>query len=261
MEDRTFESTLDSSIHLIETRPSEPERVEPGVLSIGGTLPGSVGNVGELTRGRRRDLESGLVQGDTLKIVYWGPGRSGKTTNVKWLYNSLRPDLRGRFVELDTPGERTLYFDCLPLDLNADGEEPLSMRLYTVPGQPRHRLTRKLVLDGVDGLVFVWDSRARRLNANLASLLEMRETLTELGISWSHIPRVIQYNKLDLPDRIPPEELDHVLDRMGERVPRVSSVAVKGTGVLATLGHVTRAAVKRHLARVGLARMGAQPGF
>ena len=125
----------------------------------------------------------------------------------------------------------------------------MRLRVYTVPGQPRFRLTRKLVLDGVDGIVFVWDSRARRLNANLASLIEMRETLAELGVNYSEIPRVVQYNKCDLPDRIPPEQLDHVLARMGERVPRLLSVATQGTGVLDTLGAIAGAVVKRQAAQ------------
>ena len=106
------------------------------------------------------------------------------------------------------------------------------------------------MLEEVDGIVFVWDARARRLTANLASLIEMRETLAEMGVSWADVPRVVQYNKLDLPDRIPPEELDHVLERMGERVPRFASVATKGTGVLETLGAITSAAVRRHQARL-----------
>jgi mutual gliding-motility protein MglA len=208
---------------------------------------------GELTRGRRRDLESGataLTTPDTLKIVYWGPGRSGKTTNLQWLHRRLRPEMRGRLISLDGPGERTLYFDCLPLDMARTGESPVQLRLYTVPGQPRFRLTRKLVLDGVDGIVFVWDARSRRLNANLANLIEMREAMAELGASWSQVPRVVQFNKLDLPDRIPPEELNHILDRMGERVPRVQAVATEGTGVLDTLGVIATAVLKRHRARV-----------
>jgi mutual gliding-motility protein MglA len=206
---------------------------------------------GELSRGRRRDLEAGTTSLDTLKIVYWGPGRSGKTTNLRWLHSRLRPELRGRFIDLDTPEDRTLYFDLLPLNLSPAGAPPVQLRLYTVPGQPRHRLTRKLVLEDVDGIVFVWDARARRLTANLTSLIEMRETLAEMGISWADVPRVIQYNKLDHAERIPPEQLDHVLERMGERVPRFHSVATQGTGVLETLGGISTAVVRRHLRRRG----------
>jgi mutual gliding-motility protein MglA len=200
---------------------------------------------GELSRGRRRDLEQGTTALDTLKIVYWGPGRSGKTTNLKWLHGRLRPELRGRFIDLDTPGERTLYFDLLPMSLSSVGGPPVKLRLYTVPGQPRFRLTRKLVLEDVDGIVFVWDARARRLTANLTSLIEMRETLAEMGLSWGDVPRVIQYNKLDLADHIPPDQLDHVLERMGERVPRFTSIATQGKGVLETLSAITTKAVRQ----------------
>jgi len=216
----------------------------------GAVIPGSIVQAGALTRGRRRDLEAGTTALNTLKIVYWGPGRSGKTTNVRCLHSRLNPELRGRLVDLDTPGDRTLYFDCLPLDLAPAGGAAMQLRLYTVPGQPRHRLTRKLVLDDADGIVFVWDARARRLNANLASLIEMRETLAELGLLWSEIPLVLQYNKLDLPDHIPPEELDHVLDRMGERGPRLHAVATQGKGVLETLATITKTAVGRYRERL-----------
>jgi signal recognition particle receptor subunit beta len=209
---------------------------------------------GELQRGYRRHLDAVVVPRGTVKIVYWGPGRSGKTTNVKWLHRRLRPELRGQVLELDTPGERTLYFDSLPLELDCAGGAPVRLRLFTVPGQPRHRVTRQLVLQEVDGIVFVWDSRSRRLNANLASLLELRESLAEAGLVWGQIPRVIQYNKQDLDERLSPEELDHVLDRMGEHVPRLASVAVRGAGVLETLGAVARGAVKRHLAYTGTLR-------
>ena len=209
---------------------------------------------GELQRGYRRHLDRVVVPHGTVKIVYWGPGRSGKTTNVKWLHGRLRPELRGQSLDLETPGERTLYFDCLPLELNPSGESPIRLRIFTVPGQPRHRVTRQLVLQDADGIVFVWDSRSRRLNANLASLMELREALAEAGLNWTQIPRVIQYNKQDLADRLSAEELDHVLDRMGEHGPRVASTAMHGLGVLETLTAVTRSAVKRHLAHAGTLR-------
>lgn len=225
-----------------EEEPSPPPSEAPIQLP-GGAIPGPAIQAGTLTRGRIADLRAGTTFQHTLKLVYWGPGRSGKTTNVKWLHGRLRPELRGRLVTLDGPGERTLYFDCLPLDLDPDSGPPIQLRLYTVPGQPRFRLTRRLVLQGVDGIVFVWDARSRRLKANLESLIEARETVAELGLSWERIPRVFQYNKLDLPDRIPPDELDHVLDRMGECGSRISAVARNGTGVLESLGLIARAAL------------------
>lgn len=182
-----------------------------------------------------------------LKLVYWGCGLSGKTTNLKWLHARLRPELRGRLITLDTPGERTIYFDCLPLDLEARGRA-VSLRLYTVPGQPRFRLTRRLVLLGVDALVLVWDARARRMRENLRSLLEARESFEELGRSWEDLPRVIQINKQDLDPRTPREEIDRLLDGVQERGPRVEAVAIEGRGVLETLSAAARIALARKLA-------------
>jgi len=270
MQDSTFEPPMDTASdrwtpQLVELETLSPDHAGAGTLELDnedliemeempaveadpGQPYGLTMEAGPLEKGRRRDLDSGALLPETLKIVYWGPGRSGKTTNVRWLHHHLRPEMKGRLIDLDTPGERTLYFDCLPLDLERGGHAPLPLRVYTVPGQPRFRLTRKLVLDAVDGIVFVWDARARRLNANLASLIEMRETLTELGMEWHRIPRIIQYNKCDLPDVIPAEQLDHVIKRMGEPGPRFLSVATRGTGVLDTLGAITREVVKRHLA-------------
>lgn len=185
-----------------------------------------------------------------LKLVYWGCGLSGKTTNLKWLHARLRPELRGRLITLDSPGERTIYFDCLPLDLEARGRA-VSLRLYTVPGQPRFRLTRRLVLLGVDALVLVWDARTRRLQENLRSLLEARESLEELGRSWDDLPRVIQINKQDLSPLTPRAEIDRALDAMKEFGPRVESVAIEGRGVLETLSAAARAALARKLSVAG----------
>ena len=185
-----------------------------------------------------------------LKLVYWGCGLSGKTTNLKWLHARLRPELRGRLITLDSPGERTIYFDCLPLDLEARGRA-VSLRLYTVPGQPRFRLTRRLVLLGVDALVLVWDARTRRLQENLRSLLEARESLEELGRSWDDLPRVIQINKQDLSPLTPRAEVDRALDAMKETGPRIESVAIEGKGVLETLSAAARAALARKLTVAG----------
>jgi mutual gliding-motility protein MglA len=186
----------------------------------------------------------------SLKLVYWGPGRSGKTTNLTWLHARLRPELQGRLITLDSPGERTLYFDCLPLELDAGGGPKVRLRLYTVPGQPRFRLTRRIVLQGVDGLVFVWDSRSRRLRANMDSLLEARDVLAELGRSWAQLPRLIQYNKRDLAGAMDTALLDDITARLGETGPRVNTVALDGTGVLESLGRIARAALRRRLSAV-----------
>ncbi len=178
--------------------------------------------------------------GRTLKLVYWGPGRSGKTTNLVHLHRRLRPDLKGRLITLDSPGERTIYFDCLPLDLFPNEGARVQLRLYTVPGQPRFTRTRRLVLQGVSGVVFVWDSRRRRLRANLESLLELRRTLDEMGLPWRSVPTVIQFNKQDRPERMEPALLEAVLVRADEASPRLPSVAVEGTGVLDTLKLISR---------------------
>jgi mutual gliding-motility protein MglA len=184
------------------------------------------------------------ITGIPLKLVYWGPGLSGKTTNLKWLHARLRPELRGRLITLDTPGERTIYFDCLPLDLDPGGCAPIRLRLYTVPGQPRFRLTRRLVLQGVDGLVFVWDSRSRRLRENVGSFLEAREAVEAWGRDWKRLPRVIQLNKQDLTPLTPRTDIDAVLERLDERGPRIASVAADGVGVLETLAAIARGAVR-----------------
>ncbi len=198
------------------------------------------------------------IRARTLKLVYWGPGRSGKTTNLLWLHSKLRPELRGRLITLDSPGERTIYFDCLPLEMNPAGGSPIRLRLYTVPGQPRFRITRRIVLEGVDGIVFVWDSRARRLRADIESLCELKQTLEDTGRVWAELPHVLQLNKQDLDERVPRERLDDVLDRLGETVPRVPAVASAGSGVLDTLGAVARAALRsRRTQAVGTGTMAA----
>jgi mutual gliding-motility protein MglA len=192
---------------------------------------------------------AGLPAAVALKLVYWGPGLSGKTTNLKWLHARLRPELRGRLISLDTPGERTVYFDSLPLDLDPDGGAPVRLRLYTVPGQPRFRLTRRLVLQGVDGLVFVWDSRSRRLRENVRSYLEACEAVQSCGRDWQRLPRVIQLNKQDLAPLTPRAEIEMVLERLGERAPRVASVAVDGVGVLETLSAIARGTLRARTRR------------
>ena len=185
----------------------------------------------------------GSLTSTPLKLVYWGPGLSGKSTNLKWLHARLRPELRGRLITLDTPGERTIYFDCLPLDLDPGRGLPIRLRLYTVPGQPRFRPTRRLVLQGVDGLVFVWDSRSRRLRENVRSFLEAWEAVEACGRDWGRLPRVIQLNKQDLGPLTPRTDIDAVLERLGERGPRYASVAVDGVGVLETLAAIARGAM------------------
>jgi mutual gliding-motility protein MglA len=216
---------------------SSARRPDPRMTSLAGS-PGS----GVATLPERQD--PALLAGANVKLVYWGPGLSGKTTNLKWLHARLRPQLRGRLITLDTPGERTIYFDCLPLDLDPGRGSPIRLRLYTVPGQPRFRLTRRLVLQGVDGLVFVWDSRSRRLRENVRSLLEAREAVEAGGHDWSRLPRVIQLNKQDLISLTPRADIDAILDRLGESGPRFASVAVDGVGVVETLSAIARGVMR-----------------
>ena len=215
----------------------------PSTGPVGTGLSGS-GPVGSDTTMRSERMAPGPITGVPLKLVYWGPGLSGKTTNLRWLHARLRPELRGRLITLDTPGERTIYFDCLPLDLDPSRGAPIRLRLYTVPGQPRFRLTRRLVLQGVDGLVFVWDCRSRRLRENVGSFIEAREALEACGLDWDLLPRVIQLNKQDLIPLTPRADIDAVLERLGERGPRLLSVAVDGVGVLDTLAAIARGAVR-----------------
>ncbi len=200
----------------------------------------------------------------TLKLVYWGPGRSGKTTNLVFLHGRLRPDLKGRLITLDSPGERTIYFDCLPLELAPQEGSRIRLRLYTVPGQPRFTRTRRLVLQGAGGIVLVWDSRRRRLRASLESLLELRSALEQMGRPWRSVPMVIQFNKQDHPERMEPALLEAVLARADETAPRLSTVAVEGTGVLDTLkliAGLSLARLRGHPARAqGGPSAGAQAG-
>ena len=144
----------------------------------------------------------------TCKIVYYGPGRSGKTTNLHYIYDSVPAARRGAMVSLATQNERTLFFDFLPLDLGTVSGFKTRFQLYTVPGQIYYRTTRKLVLKGVDGVVFVADSQRPMLSANVESLRNLEENLGEMGLTLETLPVVLQYNKRDLPDVLSVDELN-----------------------------------------------------
>src|SRR5712691_2844879 len=135
----------------------------------------------------------------TCKIVYYGPGRSGKTTNLQHVYSQLPEDRKGKMVSLATQTDRTLFFDFLPLDLGTISGFSTRFQLYTVPGQVYYQATRKLVLQGADGVVFVADSQARQLQENIESFQDLHQNLSEQGIDARTVPLVIQYNKQDLP--------------------------------------------------------------
>jgi len=172
------------------------------------------------------------------KIVYYGPGLCGKTTNLQFVYRKTRPESKGKMITLATETERTLFFDFLPLALGEIKGFKTRFHLYTVPGQIFYDASRKLILKGVDGIVFVADSQIERMDANIESLHNMRENLEEQGYSLSEVPYVIQYNKRDLPNVVPVAELKNVLNV--DNVPDFESVASNGTGVFETLKAIVK---------------------
>lgn len=172
------------------------------------------------------------------KIVYYGPGLCGKTTNLQFIYRKTRPEAKGKMITLATETERTLFFDFLPLSLGDIKGFKTRFHLYTVPGQIFYDASRKLILKGVDGIVYVADSQVERMDANIESFDNMKINLEEQGYSLSQIPYVIQYNKRDLPNVVPVSELKKVLNTTG--VPDFEAVAADGTGVFETLKAVVK---------------------
>ena len=170
------------------------------------------------------------------KIVYYGPGLCGKTTNIKYVHEKLRPDTRGKLLSLATETDRTLFFDFLPVDLGEIKGYQTRFHLYTVPGQVFYNSTRKMVLKGADGIVFVADSQREMLQANQESLANLRENLAEQGKNIDEIPMVMQYNKRDLANAMPIAELDRALNP--RNLPTFSACAHDGTGVLPTLSSI-----------------------
>ena len=173
-----------------------------------------------------------------FKIVYYGPGLSGKTTNIKSIYNKIKMDNKGKLVSLATETERTLFFDFFPLDLGSIKGYKVKFHLYTVPGQIYYSSSRKLILKGVDGVVFVADSQRERFEANIESLQDMFENLREYNIDFSRMPYVLQLNKRDLPNVTPTTEMIAALRQRDE--PVVEAVALKGEGVVSTLKGISR---------------------
>jgi len=172
------------------------------------------------------------------KIVYYGPGLGGKTTNIKFVYSKIAPETRGKLISLATELDRTLFFDFLPVDLGTIRGFKTRFHLYTVPGQVYYNASRKLILKGLDGLVFVADSQADRIDDNIDSLQNMYENLSTHGMRIDGIPFVIQWNKRDLPNVSPVEELDAVINTL--RVPTFPAVATQGAGVFETLKEVSK---------------------
>lgn len=172
------------------------------------------------------------------KIVYYGPGLCGKTTNLQYVYGKMSPDSRGKLISLATEMDRTLFFDFLPLELGRVRGFQTRFHLYTVPGQVYYNASRKLILKGVDGVVFVADSQVERFNANIESLNNLYENLQEQGLKIEDLPFVIQYNKRDLPNVSSVEELDRTLNP--RKVPHFEAVATTGVGVFDTLKRVSK---------------------
>ena len=176
------------------------------------------------------------------KIVYYGTGLGGKTTNLEYIYSRVSPDMKGKMISLATETERTLFFDFLPIDLGEVRGFKTRFHLYTVPGQVYYNASRRLILKGVDGLVFVGDSQANRAEANIESMHNLYENLETYGYDLETIPFAIQYNKRDMPNVLSPEELRAQINPMG--VPDFEGVAIEGKGVFETLSCVSKMVIK-----------------
>jgi signal recognition particle receptor subunit beta len=187
----------------------------------------------------------------TCKIVYYGPGRSGKTTNLHYIYSQVPDERKGKMVSLATQTDRTLFFDFLPLDLGSISGFTTRFQLYTVPGQVYYQATRKLVLQGADGVVFVADSQARQLQENIESFQDLHQNLAEQGVDARTIPLVIQYNKQDLPKDLilTPTELAETVNFRS--VPDFPADALHGPGVFETLRSIAELVLKRLSAGTG----------
>ncbi len=176
------------------------------------------------------------------KIVYYGPGLCGKTTNLQFIYRTTAPEQKGKLISLATETERTLFFDFLPLALGDIKGFRVRFHLYTVPGQVFYAASRKLILKGVDGVVFVADSQIERMDANIESLEDLKINLAEYGFELEKLPFTIQYNKRDLPNVVPVEEMQRVLNP--DNVPWYEAVATEGKGVFETLKDVGKQVLK-----------------
>ncbi len=186
------------------------------------------------------------------KIVYYGPALSGKTTNLKYIHKRLGPNHRGELVSVDTKGERTLFFDFLPVEIPLAKGFKLRFHLYTVPGQFFYQSSRKLVLRGADGIVYVADSSASRKESNIQIMKEMLDVLALYKMKpVEDVPIILQYNKRDLPDAMPVEELEKMLNPWG--VPYVEAVAVSGVGVFQTLDLIVKEVMRRVMKKAKVA--------
>jgi signal recognition particle receptor subunit beta len=183
-----------------------------------------------------------------FKIVFYGPGLGGKTTTLQHIHSATKPENRGNMVSLATDTDRTLYFDYLPVKLLQLGDVTVRLQLYTVPGQVYYAATRKLVLSGADGIVFVADTQTERMDSNLESLDDLNANLAEQGRKLSAIPHVFQWNKRDLPDIVPLDELDRRYNLFA--APSLPTVATRGDGVFEMLERITRGVVDSYRAEL-----------
>jgi len=172
------------------------------------------------------------------KLVYYGPGLCGKTTNLQYIYNKTNPAAKGKMISLATETERTLFFDFLPLSLGEIRGFKTRFHLYTVPGQVFYDASRKLILKGVDGVVFVADSQIERMEANQESIENLRDNLKEQAYDIERIPLVMQWNKRDLPNAAPVEDLSRLLNVLTR--PEFSATATQGVGVFDTLKEIAK---------------------
>jgi signal recognition particle receptor subunit beta len=191
----------------------------------------------------------------TAKIVYYGPGLCGKTTNLQFIHHKTAPQSRGEMISLETETDRTLFFDLLPIDVGVIGGMKVRLQLYTVPGQVFYNATRKLVLKGVDGIVFVADSQLAALDANVESFRNLEENLAELNLNLDQVPFVFQYNKRDIRNIHPVEKLNDSLNV--KAYPTFEAAALHGVGVFETLKGISRLAI--HSVRHKLAASGPGP--
>jgi hypothetical protein len=172
------------------------------------------------------------------KIVYYGPGLCGKTTNLQFIYNKTAPESKGKMISLATEADRTLFFDFLPLDLGSIRGFTTRFHLYTVPGQVFYDASRKLILKGVDGVIFVADSQQERMEANIESIRNLEQNLKEHGFDLATIAYALQFNKRDIPNVIPVDEMYRTLNY--KREPTFEAVATTGVGVFDTLKSVAK---------------------
>ncbi len=197
------------------------------------------------------DLSKNEIQ---AKIVYYGPGRGGKTTNLLHVHESMSRMVCGKMVTIDTKGDRTLFFDFLPLNVGKVLNMTIRVQLYTVPGQVMYNATRKLVLRGVDGIVFVADSLRVQKNKNIESLENLFQNLSDEGLSIGQMPLVLQYNKRDLMESniplLPVEELENDLNEE-LKLPFFEASAASGTGVYETLREISKRTIKNVIQKVG----------